>query len=218
MLLKEIHSLPAKNLVHIPRGKGATLIEFQEVFSTPFFSVEKSTELFGSDPYYRLVHSPGVIMCILDQDDCFILVRQFRPNLGYYTMEFPAGAIDFSENPIEAAHRELLEETGLDAKFVYLGAYRLQMNRTATQEHLYFGFVNKAEINLPNSSSNSELEVYRVSRHDFFRNLKEGTEFEQLAGLGIVQIVSLKLGVDLVSSRLDEIATRFDLLIREQEV
>lgn len=41
-----------------------------------------------------------------------ILVEQFRPPVGKKTMEFPAGLIDKSETPEQAAMRELKEETG----------------------------------------------------------------------------------------------------------
>lgn len=42
-----------------------------------------------------------------------VLQRQFRPALGKYIIEFPAGKIDPGESYIEAAARELKEETGL---------------------------------------------------------------------------------------------------------
>jgi len=41
-----------------------------------------------------------------------ILVEQFRPPVQNYTLEFPAGLIDESETPEQAALRELREETG----------------------------------------------------------------------------------------------------------
>eukprot|EP00933_Yihiella_yeosuensis_P033349 TRINITY_DN27077_c0_g1_i1.p1 TRINITY_DN27077_c0_g1~~TRINITY_DN27077_c0_g1_i1.p1 ORF type:complete len:213 (+),score=35.14 TRINITY_DN27077_c0_g1_i1:161-799(+) len=41
-----------------------------------------------------------------------VLVRQFRPPVDAYTIEFPAGLIDPKETPGEAALRELKEETG----------------------------------------------------------------------------------------------------------
>lgn len=41
-----------------------------------------------------------------------ILVEQFRPPVGTSTIEFPAGLIDGSETPEQAALRELREETG----------------------------------------------------------------------------------------------------------
>ena len=41
-----------------------------------------------------------------------VLVRQYRPPLGRYSLEFPAGLIDEGESPQQAALRELREETG----------------------------------------------------------------------------------------------------------
>ncbi len=42
-----------------------------------------------------------------------VLIRQFRVPLNDYIYELPAGLIDLDEKPMEAAIRELKEETGL---------------------------------------------------------------------------------------------------------
>nr|KAF6501682.1 nudix hydrolase 5 [Molossus molossus] len=44
--------------------------------------------------------------------ECIVLVKQFRPPMGSYCLEFPAGLIDDNESPEAAALRELEEETG----------------------------------------------------------------------------------------------------------
>ncbi|XP_029471109.1 ADP-sugar pyrophosphatase [Rhinatrema bivittatum] len=44
--------------------------------------------------------------------ECIVLVKQFRPPMGCYCLEFPAGLIDGNETPESAALRELEEETG----------------------------------------------------------------------------------------------------------
>jgi ADP-ribose pyrophosphatase len=41
-----------------------------------------------------------------------VLVREFRPGVETYLLELPGGAVDAGEEPLEAARRELLEETG----------------------------------------------------------------------------------------------------------
>ncbi|MFA6929020.1 MAG: NUDIX hydrolase [Lentisphaeria bacterium] len=53
-----------------------------------------------------------VIIATLEPDDKILLIRQYRPPLNNYVMEFPAGLIDPGESAAEAAVRELHEETG----------------------------------------------------------------------------------------------------------
>nr|XP_039273213.1 ADP-sugar pyrophosphatase-like isoform X1 [Styela clava]XP_039273214.1 ADP-sugar pyrophosphatase-like isoform X2 [Styela clava] len=49
--------------------------------------------------------------------DFFLLVKQFRPPIGGYSLEFPGGLIDKKDNgPCNAAIRELYEETGYCGK------------------------------------------------------------------------------------------------------
>jgi 8-oxo-dGTP pyrophosphatase MutT (NUDIX family) len=51
-----------------------------------------------------------------------ILIRQYRPPLDNYVVEFPAGLIERGEKLEAAASRELLEETGYEAaEMIFLG-------------------------------------------------------------------------------------------------
>ncbi|CAL1703887.1 unnamed protein product [Somion occarium] len=47
-----------------------------------------------------------------------VIIEQFRPSVGKYVVELPAGLIDENETPEEAAIRELEEETGYKGKKV----------------------------------------------------------------------------------------------------
>lgn len=50
-----------------------------------------------------------------------LLIRQFRPVVNNFVIEFPAGLNDRKEDIIETAKRELIEETGYTAKeFIFL--------------------------------------------------------------------------------------------------
>ncbi|XP_037098931.1 ADP-sugar pyrophosphatase isoform X1 [Syngnathus acus] len=50
--------------------------------------------------------------------DCVVLVKQFRPPMGCFTLELPAGLIDAGESAATAALRELKEETGYKGEVV----------------------------------------------------------------------------------------------------
>lgn len=56
----------------------------------------------------------AVIIALTD-DRKLVLVNQFRPTLNQQVLELPAGKVDPQEQIIDAAKRELLEETGYEA-------------------------------------------------------------------------------------------------------
>lgn len=59
-----------------------------------------------------------VMIAKLNPSGELILIRQFRPPMNTYLIEFPAGLIDDGEDPSVSAERELLEETGFVGKVV----------------------------------------------------------------------------------------------------
>lgn len=55
----------------------------------------------------------AVIIVPITEEDKFVMIVESRPNaLAEVAIEFPAGMVDAGEAPIDAAKRELLEETG----------------------------------------------------------------------------------------------------------
>jgi ADP-ribose pyrophosphatase len=65
--------------------------------------------------YVKYPHAVGVIAFI--DDEHIAMVEQFRYPIGKVLLEIPAGKLDDpDESKLEAAHRELLEETGYRAK------------------------------------------------------------------------------------------------------
>jgi ADP-ribose pyrophosphatase len=179
-------------------------------FSTPYFKIEQIDNLeIGCDPYYLMTASDSVIMCILDQSDSYVLVRQFRPTLNKFTLEFPAGAIDADELPVSTLYREMAEETGLNTKrYCYLGQFHLMMNRTKIIEHLFFCMDPQKS---PLKSADPNISVIRIPRGDF-KKLVESGNYSQLAGLGILQLINIKLNVSMI---LDSYQTIHSAFIKE---
>ncbi len=62
--------------------------------------------------FYIFEYSNWVNVIPLTEKNEAVLIRQFRPGLERVLWELPAGFVDKQETPIEAAKRELLEETG----------------------------------------------------------------------------------------------------------
>jgi ADP-ribose pyrophosphatase len=71
----------------------------------------------GRNAVRDVVRHPGAVAIVaLTEDGRICLVRQYRTALGRVTVEIPAGKLDPGEDPLEAASRELVEETGMQAE------------------------------------------------------------------------------------------------------
>ncbi len=68
------------------------------------------------EPYY-VMHEPEYVHIVPVHDDGrMVLVSQYRYPGRATCVEFPGGVVDACESPLDAAPRELLEETGFDAR------------------------------------------------------------------------------------------------------
>lgn len=124
---------------------------------------------------FHLIQGPswaGVLCLTADQQ--VVLVRQYRHGLGGASLELPAGVIEPSEAPLDAAHRELREETGFatdDLSPLFIVAP--EPARNTTLAHFFFarGAARIAELAL---DSSEELEVVLVSVPELFELIDQG--------------------------------------------
>ncbi len=85
------------------------------------FRVDEIERDDGTRSERDVIDHPGaVVMLALDPDDNVLLVRQWRAPAGEALLELPAGTLDrdedgTTEDPADAASRELEEETGYRA-------------------------------------------------------------------------------------------------------
>ena len=113
-----------------------TVLETREVYRNAWIRVREDQVLRpnGTPGIYGVVEcglAVGVVP--LDAEGRVHLVGQYRYPTGEYSWEVPTGTGDGAEDPLEAAGRELEEETGLRAaRWTSLG--RVQVSNSVTDQ------------------------------------------------------------------------------------
>lgn len=109
------------------------------------------------------VNCNGIVAIVpVTKDGHVIFVRQFRPPVNSYVIEFPAGLNDMNE-PLEVvALRELLEETGYTAdKLIFLAKGPLSTG--LSKEILMVYLANNAELaETPERDEAEDIEVLNI--------------------------------------------------------
>lgn len=121
-------------------------------FKCPIFSIDNvvRSSQDGREGTFVTVHSPKWIVVIpYFKDDNgvahFIIEQQYRHGSDSVTREFPAGLVEEGEDPLEAAKRELFEETGAVAeKWTLLG--NVSPNSAFMDNRQYFYFAEDLSI------------------------------------------------------------------------
>ncbi len=101
--------------------KKPTILSQQIVASTRLFTVEEIQLRFSNNNEYtfeRLVnrgHGAVMLVAMLDKEN-FIMIEEYCAGIDKYQLSIPKGLIEPNETILEAANRELKEETGYGAK------------------------------------------------------------------------------------------------------
>jgi 8-oxo-dGTP pyrophosphatase MutT (NUDIX family) len=167
-------------------------VSSETVFQTEWFSLRKETfeaSVCSNKPYYTVDGGDGCFVIPFTPEGQLILIRQFRPSVGQFTIEMPAGAVDGDENPRDAAARELLEETGYEPEFLSpIGSGHMMMNRFSGRLYAFIG----KNCRLQGKPTHGEhTEVVLVRWPDFLEKVLSG-EFTQMGGLGFLHLAQLK--------------------------
>lgn len=130
------------------------------------------------DEYYVLEYPDWVNIIAIDKKGNMILVRQYRHALGQTNFELVAGVLEQDENPLDAAKRELLEETGYSG-----GEWHELMQLSAnssTMTNITHCFVATGveKISEQHLDDTEDLEVYTFTQSEVKEMIRQG-EFMQ---------------------------------------
>jgi ADP-ribose pyrophosphatase len=159
---------------------------FNGFFKVDEYDVEMDKHEGGTRKVTRLVFERGHAVAILGYDpkrDEVLLVNEMRVGLlaaGDYPFSdaLPAGMIDKGESEIDAARREMLEETGLvlnNPSIIHPGAY-VSAGGTSERITLVFGLVDMSKAGgvHGHAAEGEDIKSVIVKSDDFIKHAESG--------------------------------------------
>lgn len=162
-----------------------THVESKYIHKEKWFNLRADKVLKGNgqemEPYYVFEFSDWVNVLPVTKEGQIILVKQYRYALGVWSLEVPGGIMDPHEtDPIEAARRELLEETGFSCGHIEQVA--VVATNPATQNNRLFCYL-ATDCTLTHELSldeNEEIEMVLVKVEELEQLLASNSIIQSL--------------------------------------
>ena len=133
-----------------------------------------------------------VNVAVLTQDGEFLCFRQTKYAIAGTSLASVGGYLEPGEEPLAAAKRELLEETGYEApEWADLGHYRVAGNRGVATAYLFLAR-GARRVTEPDADDLEEQQLLRLSRAEVEAALAAG-EFKVLAWATVMALALLHL-------------------------
>lgn len=119
-------------------------------------------------------HRGAAVVLARREDGLFVLERQYRVAVGETLLEAIAGGIEVAEQPDVAAKRELLEESGYEAKsLTYLGSFVMCPGTSEERHHIYFAEVSNTSQK-QHFDHDENLEICLLSDQEIWEKISNG--------------------------------------------
>lgn len=172
-----------------------TTLSVKRAFVNPWFEVweERVLDPSGNPGVYGKVsfHNKAVAIIPIDEEGHTWLVGQYRYCIRQFAWEIPMGGSPHAVDPLETAHRELREETGLRARRWEQILYVHPSNSVTDEE----GFVFTAEDlepGEPEFESTEQIEIWRLPLAQAVRMALEGGITDCISVAGLLKVAHLR--------------------------
>lgn len=163
------------------------------VYENPWIKVHHDNVITptGTDGIYGVVefksHAVGILP--IDNEGYTWLVRQSRYPHNCYTWEMPEGGAPLDEPLLDAAKRELKEETGLSAAQWHVWL-EMQLSNSVTNECATIFIAEDLTPGEMALESTEDIEVKRLPLHTVFTMLKNGEIVDSMTVAALYKLLT----------------------------
>lgn len=171
-------------MVKPPKNRTWRVLGSRYLAREPWFTVRDEEVQLPSGhivPHWYVLEYPEWVNIIARTDDGdFIMISQYRHALGRADYELVAGVVDSGEEPLEAARRELEEETGYGG-----GTWREYMTLSAnptSHNNLSHTFIAEGvrPVAAQHQEPSEDIFVYRFTANEVRELLTQGRIVQSL--------------------------------------
>lgn len=160
-------------------------------YKHPFFKVREDHVILPNGyevPDYTIWESGDVAQVLpVTPDGRLLLVQQYKHGLGEVIEEFPGGFIDEGETPLQAAQRELLEETGFSSqKIEKIGTFVHHPTKESGKLHLFIAHDIKKSPNSLDQDVTEDITVIYRTPEELLIKIKDNIVMQTGSMLGLM--------------------------------
>lgn len=162
------------------------------IYDNPWISVREDevTNPSGGEGIYGVIHYKHLAVGVvpIDEEGFTWLVGQYRYPTETYEWEIPEGGGVATEDPVEAAKRELLEETGLVAEIYEPILSNLQLSNSVSNERAFLFTARKLTMTEARPDPTEQLAIRHLPLTEAFAMVDRGEIIDVMSVAALLKL------------------------------